>query len=158
MSNTQNLKVDCESLKKIRDFYTESRKKKDGFSKLILATLIGDIELKGINKRRNPTDEETYDVVKKFISNAKGSIIDIKEKNGDVNRIPEIEKEIELLSQFQPPQVSNEDVKLRIKSIIENKNIDSMRGMGIIMGTLSKEFGKNYDASLANKLVKELLS
>ena len=68
------------------------------------------------------------------------------------------ELEIEVIREFLPKQLTEQEIKEIILKLIEETNSSSIRDMGNIMGTLKSKYAGQLDFALAGKLLKEHLS
>ena len=59
---------------------------------------------------------------------------------------------------YLPEQLSTEELKIRVISVIEDCNASAMRDMGKVMGVLNTELQGKADMSIVSSLVKTLLS
>jgi len=67
------------------------------------------------------------------------------------------ESEIEVIKQFLPQQLGDDEVKAAIESIIADTGASSIKDMGKVMGVLKGEYAGKVDMGKAGGLVKELL-
>ena len=65
--------------------------------------------------------------------------------------------EAEIISQFLPEMLSQEDVEKAVLSAIEKLGAESMKDMGKVMGYLSKELAGKTDGKTISTLVKKCL-
>ena len=70
---------------------------------------------------------------------------------------PEI-KEAELIQQFLPKALSEEEVKEVVKSIIEEIEANGMKDMGKVMGISTKKLMGKADGKMISTIVREFLS
>ncbi len=70
---------------------------------------------------------------------------------------PEL-KEAELIQQFLPKALSVDEVKVIIKSIIDETGADGMKDMGKVMGLSTKKLMGKADGKLISTIVREFLS
>ena len=66
--------------------------------------------------------------------------------------------EINLLMTYLPEQLSTEEIKVRVISVIEDCDASSMRDMGNVMGALNTQLQGKADMSIVSNLVKAQLS
>ena len=66
---------------------------------------------------------------------------------------PEL-KEAELIQQFLPKALSEDEVKDVVKSVIEEIGADGMKDMGKVMGMASKEMAGKADGKTISTIVK----
>ena len=156
LSRSQKRKTDKMSLlQQIREDSVIARKAK-AVEALFLVTLLGEASRPGLDDgKRESTDAEVVKVVKKFTDGAK-ELLAAVEKVDDKAKIVACKLELELLAKYTPQQMSEDEIKAAIESFVEaapgNPNI------GQIMGFLKNSFAGKYDAGVASKLVKELLT
>ena len=67
------------------------------------------------------------------------------------------EAEIEVIKQFLPQQLSEDEVKAAIQTIIADTGAESIKDMGKVMGVLKSQYAGQVDMGKAGGLVKELL-
>ena len=87
----------------------ESMKNKDSFKLSVIRMLKGAIQLEKINKKRDLTDEEVIDVISKQIKLRKDSINEFT-KAGRNDLVENTQKEVEILNEYMPEQLSSEEV------------------------------------------------
>ena len=66
--------------------------------------------------------------------------------------------QVEVLSEFLPKQLSEEELRAALKAIIEKVGATSAKEMGKVMGVASKELAGVADGKAISAIVKELLS
>ena len=95
-------------------------------------------------------------ILQKLVKQRQDSF-DIYEKQNRPD-LAEIEKqEIEIIIQYLPKQLSEEELEIRIKKIVDDNGANSMKDMGMIMGIASKEFEGKADGKTISGIVKKLL-
>ena len=67
-------------------------------------------------------------------------------------------KEAEIIQQFLPKALSEDEVKEVVKSIIEEIGADGMKDMGKVMGISTKKLMGKADGKMISTIVKEFLS
>ncbi|MFL2892209.1 MAG: GatB/YqeY domain-containing protein [Candidatus Pelagibacter sp.] len=115
-----------------------------------------------INNRSGPNKKETNDedikkLLKKMIKQRSESIEVYKKNNrGDLLEIEE--NEVNVLSEYLPKQMSEEETISICKQIIEKTGVSSIKEMGKVMGELKQNYSDTIDFSKAGALIKDLLS
>ena len=66
--------------------------------------------------------------------------------------------QVEVLNEFLPKQLSEEELRTALKVIIEKVGATSAKEMGKVMGVASKELAGVADGKAISAMVKELLS
>jgi uncharacterized protein YqeY len=65
--------------------------------------------------------------------------------------------EAEVLSQYLPEQVSEEEIQSTVQRIVAELGVSGPAGMGQVIGAVKKELGNSADGALIAKLVKDAL-
>lgn len=102
-------------------------------------------------------DDKVLDIIAKESKKRKDSLSDYQ-KSGREDLILQVQKEIEILSEYLPKQLSKEEITEIIKQIIEQTGATSMKEMGIIMKEAKARMGASADGKTINEVVKELLA
>jgi len=152
MSLRDKIETDYKSALKLKD------KNKISTYRLILSG-IKDLD---INNRSGPDKKETDEndikkLLKKMIKQRSESI-EIYNKNNR-NDLLEIEQgEFEVLSEYLPKQLTEEETNKICQDIIEKIGASSIKDMGKVMGELKKNYSDYIDFSKAGSLIKDLLN
>ena len=67
-------------------------------------------------------------------------------------------REIEIINQFLPKQLSEEETKKICEETIKSVGATSMKDMGKIMGALKSKYSETLDFSRVSSIIKGLLS
>lgn len=133
-------------------------KEKDTFKLSVLRMLKSALQLETISKMHDLSDDEVLAVIKKQVKLRKDSIEEYK-KYEKLDSVESLEKEIAILSNYLPEEMSEDAIKDIVASVISDVNPTSMKDMGTVMKEVNARLaGKNADMSLVSKLVKESLS
>ena len=119
----------------------------------LLTTLIGEAAMIGKNDgNRETSDDEVIVVMKKFLKNINETLaVRPKTPGLDVEKI----LLTEMIEQYGPKQLSEEDLRGTIIKIIEQ---DDNPNMGSVMKMLKDVYGGEYDGRMASTLTKEILN
>lgn len=123
----------------------------------VLRMVKGAIQLEEINKKSNLTDEDVIGVLSKQIKTRKESILEF-EKGNRQDLIEQTNKEIEILNEYMPAQLSEEEVIKIIDEAFNKVNPTSQSDMGKIMGLITPQLKGKADMSSVSKIVKEKLT
>ncbi len=147
---------------KIESIYKESLKAKDKIQistyRLILSS-IKDLEIANRSRaeKKETDDEDIKKLFKKMIKQRTESI-EIYKKNNR-NDLLEIEqKEHEIISNFLPKQLGDDETKEICKKIVESIGASSIKDMGKVMGEIKKQHLDEIDFSKAGSIIKEILN
>ena len=109
-----------------------------------------------IDNKEEVDDSKALQIINKMIKQRNDSISQFK--NGGRNDLAEKEeKEVEILSNYKPAQLSDEEITSKVKEAIEQSGATSMQDIGKVMGIL-KSLSGSADMGLVSKIVKDELS
>ena len=84
--------------------------------------------------------------------------IEMYKKNNRIDLQEVEEKEVEVIGQYLPQQLTDDDTKKLCSEIISSTGASSIKDMGKVMGELKKNNADNIDFSKAGAMIKELLN
>ena len=152
MSLREKIETDYKSALKAKD------KNKISTYRLILSG-IKDLDISNRSQvdKKETDDEDVKKLLKKMIKQRTESIEMYKKNNR--NDLQEVEeKEVEVISQYLPQQLSDEDIRKLCSEIINYTAASSIKDMGKVMGELKKNNADTIDFSKAGAMIKELLN
>tara|TARA_B100000029_G_scaffold46165_1_gene42591 strand:+ start:909 stop:1370 length:462 start_codon:yes stop_codon:yes gene_type:complete len=147
---------------KIETDYKNSLKSKDKAKistyRLILSGIkdLDIINRAGSNKK-DTNDEDIKKLLKKMIKQRSESI-EMYKKNNRKDLFEIEEKEVEVLSEYLPKQLSEEDTKKLCNEIVKKIGASSIKDMGKVMGELKKNHSDSLDFSKAGIILKNILN
>ena len=147
---------------KIESDYKNALKSKDKNRISTYRLILSGIKDLDINNRSGPNKKETDDedikkLLKKMIKQRSESI-EVYKKNNRNDLLEIEENEVNVLSEYLPKQMSEEETISICKQIIEKTGANSIKEMGKVMGELKQNYSDTIDFSKAGALIKELLS
>jgi len=147
---------------KIESNYKNSLKLKDKVEistyRLILSS-IKDLDIanrSGANKKETD-DEDIKKLLRKMIKQRNESI-EIYKKNNRPDLLEIEQKEHDLLSEFLPKQLNEEETRKICIDLTKKLEARSIKDMGKVMGELKKKYADNIDFAKAGSLLKEILN
>ena len=102
------------------------------------------------------TEEDEIKLLQKLVKQRKDSAAIYTEQGRNDLAEPEL-AQVEVISQFLPVQMSDEDVKNAVAEIIKKVGATSMKDMGNVMVEASKQLAGKADGKAISKAVKQLL-
>lgn len=144
---------------KIINAFKQAMLNKDEDAKRVISTLRAEIknkeiELRTSNKEMN--DDVILSLVQKLIKQTKDAI-EMFKNGGREDLVEKNEKEISILTQFLPKQLTTDEIDDILKQEIETNSITTMKDMGKLMGVLKSKYSGQMDFGYVSKKVKELL-
>ena len=142
---------------KITKDLTEAMKAKDTFRTSVLRMLKSALKNEEINKKSPLTDDEVLAIIKKQVKTRKDSMNEYASYNR-MDLADSLQKEIDILNAYLPEELSDEELEKVIAETITKLNADSVKQMGLVIKTISSEYGARCDMAKVSKIVKEKLS
>jgi len=155
MSNPQdsNSSLKIKITEDMKSSMKSGDKKRLAAVKLILAAIIN----QEVNTRKDLSDENIFEILKKLSKKNKESLTYYREENR--NDLAEKEEfELSVIKEYLPEEMPEEEIKQMIEAIISEKSIQQMSQIGEIMSELKKRSNNRADMGFASKFVKEKLS
>ncbi|MDC9723143.1 MAG: GatB/YqeY domain-containing protein [Urechidicola sp.] len=103
------------------------------------------------------TEDDEIKLLQKLVKQRKDSAALYTEQGRADLAEPEL-AEAKIISKFLPAQMSADELKEFVSSLISKVGASSMKDMGKVMGMASKELAGKADGKTISTLVKELLS
>jgi len=147
---------------KIESDYKNALKSKDKNKISTYRLILSGIKDLDINNRSGPnkkdTDEEDIKKLLKKMIKQRTESIEVYKKNNRNDLLEIEENEVNVLSEYLPKQMSEEETISICKKIIEKTGASSIKEMGKVMGELKQNHSDTIDFSKAGALIKDLLS
>ena len=147
---------------KIETDYKNALKSKDKNKISTYRLILSGIKDLDINNRSGPDKKETDEndikkLLKKMIKQRSESIEVYKKSNR--SDLLEIEQsEVDVLSEYLPKQLGEEETRKLCSEIIEKTGASSIKDIGKVMGELKKNHSDDIDFSKAGSILKEMLN
>jgi uncharacterized protein len=103
------------------------------------------------------SDEQEIKLVQKLVKQRKDSAQIFRDQNRPDLAEPE-EAQAEVIAQFLPEQLSEEEITAIIQAIIEKTGAEGMKDMGKVMGMASKEMAGKADGKTISTIVRAQLN
>lgn len=110
-----------------------------------------------LSKQSELTEEEEIAVLSREKKQRVDSLVEFKEADRN-DLVENLEFEINIVDEYLPEQLSEEEVEGIVDQAIEQTEASSMQDMGKVMGTVMPEVKGRADGNLVNKIVKDKLS
>lgn len=109
-----------------------------------------------IDRQVELDDAQVLEVLQKQLKQRHESLTIFIENNRDDLATKE-QFEIDIINEFMPKQMSDEEIKALVNAEIAEQGATSMRDMGNVMGVLKTKTAGRADPALISKLVKDAL-
>jgi len=146
-----------EVIKKVESGMIPAAKDKDKLRLSTLRLIKSALYNKKIDLRRDLNEEESLQVLSSMVKQRKDSIEQFK-NGGRLDLVEKEEKELKIVQEFMPEQLSEEEIEAEISKAIDEVDATSVRDMGKVMKVLMPKFTGKVDGKLVGEKVKAKLS
>ena len=101
-------------------------------------------------------DDKILEIIAKEKKKKKDALKDF-EKAQRQDLIDQTNKEIEILQEYLPKQLTKEEIKEKLEKIISDLGATSMKDMGAIMKEAKTQMGASADGKTINEVAKEIM-
>ncbi len=136
----------------MREELNASRKAQHKAVTLVLGSVLADIENYAIAQKRDLTDDDVVEVLRKGVKRRRESV-DAFEKAGRAELAAQEKLEIDTLERFLPAQVSDDDLRAAVRSAIAA----GAANIGAVMGKVTPQFKGRAEGSTISRIAREEL-
>lgn len=141
-----------ELLTRLQGELNAARKAQDKATTLLLSTVLADVKNRKIELRRDLTDEDVGDVVRKGMKRRREAA-EMYEKAGREDLREKEQWEITRLEQYMPAAVSDDEVRTAVRAAIAA----GAANIGAVMGRVMPQFKGRADGATINAIAREEL-
>lgn len=141
---------------KLQEDLKSSMKNKDTIKKSVITMIRAAIKQYEVDNRVELSDEGIVDIISKQLKQRNDSLAEF-EKAGREDLIEETKSEIQVLKEYLPQQLSEEELEKIVKETIAEVGATSMKDMGKIMTAIKPRTAGRADGRKINELVKKNL-
>ena len=125
--------------------------------RLIIAAIKDrDIVVRTEGNQNGISEADIISLLKKMQKQREESI-QLYTKGNRMDLVQSEEDEINIIKQFLPKQMNDDEIKNLVKEAIKLNDAKSIRDMGKVMSHLKEKYSTNMDFSKASKFLKETL-
>ena len=135
---------------------TTAMKEQDKFKLSVLRMLKSALQMEKISKKHDLSDEEVITVIKRQVKTRKDSMEEYKKYNKE-EEVQNLEKEIEILNEYLPAEMSDDDINKALDDIFAELKPESIKDMGKVMKEATARIGASADMSKVSNLVRSRL-
>jgi uncharacterized protein len=141
----------------IQNGLKEALKQKDSIRLSLYRMLLALIKNKEVEKIRPLTEDEFFAVVKTSIKQHVESIESFK-KGNRLDLVEKEEKELTILKEFMPSQLSEEEIMKEIEEAIGSLQVQGQKEMGKVIKFILEKFPGRIDGKVLSVMVLKRLS
>jgi uncharacterized protein YqeY len=127
-------------------------KHKTGTLRIALSTL----KDKKIEKREDLTDVEAIKIIQNLVKQRKEAA-DIYKENGRNDLMDNENAELEILNTYLPQMMSEDDLRILIKKVVEDTGALNLSDIGKVMPEVMKQSAGKADGKMVQSIVRDLL-
>ena len=101
-------------------------------------------------------DNQILDIIAKEVKTKRDALKDFERAERE-DLINQTNREIEILQEYLPKQLSREEIKTELEVIIKEIGATTMKEMGLIMKEAKAKMGASADGKTINEVAKEIL-
>lgn len=139
-------------LGRLQSDLTAARKAQDKAQLLLLGTIIADVRNREIELKREVTDDDVIEVLRRGIKKRRESI-EMYDKGGRADLAGVERAEVEALGTYLPAAVGDEEIRKAVTAAIEG----GATNVGAVMGKVMGQFKGRADGATINAIVREEL-
>jgi uncharacterized protein len=132
---------------------TAARKAQEKAKLLLLGTIISDMKNREIELKRDLTDDDAVEVLRRGIKRRRESI-EMYDKGGRADLASTERNEIEILSAYLPAGVSEAEIRAAVVAAIDG----GATNVGAVMGKVMAQFKGRAEGGTINSIVREELA
>lgn len=141
---------------KLMEDLKNSMKNKDTVRKNVVTMVRASIKQREVDERIELSDEDIIDIISKQVKEKRDVIEDFT-KGGREDLVALTNKEMEILLEYLPKQLSEEDVEKIVKETIAEIGAKSIKDIGMVMKSVLPKVKGKSDGSLVNKIARKYL-
>ncbi len=142
---------------KLMEDLKDSMKSKDKIRKDTITMVRAAIKQKEVDERRELSDDDILDIIAKQLKEKRMAIEEFKKGQRD-DLVKLTEQEIDILLNYLPEQLTEEEVEKIVLETIKEVNAKSIKDIGIIMKAVMPKVKGRTDGNIVNKIVRKILN
>src|SRR5207248_8039896 len=139
--------------KRLRSDLTAARKAGGNARTLLLGTILADVRNREIGLRRDLSDDDVIEVLRRGIKKRRESI-EMYGKGGRTDLADKERVEVEALTTYLPAAVSEDELRTAVRAAIAG----GARNIGAVMGKVMPQFKGRAEGGIISAIAKEELA
>lgn len=135
----------------LKEAIKQAMKAKDKPRLSILRQVHGEIKNIEVNERRDITEQDVNDMLKRVIKQTKETLEGSIKAANNQERTDTLTEQVSILEGLLPKQISGEELSQLIDAVLAEIGATTKKEMGRVMGELTKRTGGNFDKAAAAK-------
>ncbi len=144
-------------VEKLKKDMIEAMKNKDKEKLTVIRMVKAALDKERIDKKAEVNDDLLIDVVNKQVKMRNDSLEEFKKANRN-DLIKQTEEELEILKDYLPEQLSEEEVITIIEEVINEVNAETIKDMGKVMKEVTPKVKGKADMKHVSEIIKSKLN
>lgn len=142
---------------KLADDLKQAMKDKDTVRKNVVQLIRSGVLQVEKDKRITLDDEGVLDVIAKQLKQRRDSLPDY-EKSGREDLIAQLKREMDLLMEYLPSQLTREELEVIVKDAVSATGASSVKDMGKVMAAVMPKTKGRADGKVINEIARSFLN
>lgn len=142
---------------KLMEDLKTSMRERDKLRKDTITMIRAAIKQREVDERVEMTDEQILDIISKQFKEKKSDIEEFKKGNRD-DLVDQAKAEMEILLDYMPKQLTDDELKEIVKETIGELKIESKAQIGQLMKNIMPKVKGKADGKQVNRIALELLN
>ncbi|MFD2672404.1 GatB/YqeY domain-containing protein [Marinicrinis sediminis] len=134
----------------------QAMKNQDKFRLSVIRMIRSSVKNVEIEQKKTLDDNEVLDILNRELKQRKDSLQEF-EKAGRDDLTENLHKEIEVITQYMPAQLTEEEIKTIVQQTIQEVGASSKADMGKVMGAVLPKVKGRADGKYVSQLVQQSL-
>ncbi|OZU89927.1 hypothetical protein CIL03_01955 [Virgibacillus indicus] len=136
----------------------EAMKKKDKERLSVIRMVKASLQNESIKLGKDTlSEDEELTILSREVKQRNDSLQEFKSA-GRADLVEKLETEINILQEYMPKQLSNDELEAIVQTTIQEVNATSKKDMGLVMGAIMPKVKGKADGSQINRLVQKHLN
>lgn len=141
----------------LREDLKDAMRAGDSRRKSALRMVLTAVQFADVETSEPLSDEDIQVLIRKEVKQREEAVEMMREAGRD-DLVAEEVAELEILREYLPSQMSEDEIRALAQEVIEDLGATSVRDTGRVMGTIMPQVRGRADGSTVNQIVRELLS
>lgn len=141
---------------KLQEDWKTAMKAKDSFRSTVISMARAAILQEEKTNSIKLDDEGVITILSKEVKQRRDSIVEF-EKGNRQDLVDQTKKEISILMEYLPQQLTEEQIGEIVKSAVNNLKATSMKEMGKVMAAIMPDIKGKADGKMVNQIVRKYL-
>ena len=142
---------------KLMEDMKTAMKNKDTIRKNTVTMVRSAVKQREVDERVELSDDDILEIIAKQVKERRMAIEEFK-KGSRQDLVDVTESEIEILLEYLPKQLTEEEVESIVKETIEEIGATSIKDIGLIMKSVMPKIKGKADGNMVNKAVRKVLN